>query len=285
MANTLVGRKRIRKFRRLRRGYYAFLLITVAYGVSFFLPLIANNVAIDHLRRRQLDTVSVSGSPHAVSESDVEATSFEIASQAESALDEIEARELGTAIERAIGQLRPEYRSCILLRHVEGRSYEEIAATLDLPLGTVKTYIVDRDGRETVLGFHLPGEVIGLDAISGDRYPCNAVALEPVALCRFSFPEIATLATRIPGIQQRLFQLLWRQFGDHFAVAAFEDGGVEAIETTYKVGMSNHGFPNPVVMFLGDKIRIEAGQFENGHAHRRKAAAIFGHNLWLPGLT
>jgi RNA polymerase sigma-70 factor (ECF subfamily) len=27
------------------------------------------------------------------------------------------------------------------MRHVEGRSYEEIATTLDLPLGTVKTYI------------------------------------------------------------------------------------------------------------------------------------------------
>jgi RNA polymerase sigma-70 factor (ECF subfamily) len=50
-------------------------------------------------------------------------------------------RELGSAIESAISQLRPEYRSCILLRHVEGRSYEEIAATLDLPLGTVKTFI------------------------------------------------------------------------------------------------------------------------------------------------
>ena len=53
----------------------------------------------------------------------------------------IEAKELGSAIERAIATLRPEYRSCIMLRHVEGRSYEEIAATLELPLGTVKTYI------------------------------------------------------------------------------------------------------------------------------------------------
>ena len=56
-------------------------------------------------------------------------------------LAELEARELGTAIERAIGQLRPEYRSCIMLRHVEGLAYEEIAQLLDLPLGTVKTYI------------------------------------------------------------------------------------------------------------------------------------------------
>ena len=60
---------------------------------------------------------------------------------AESPLAEVENRELGTAIERAIARLRPEYRSCILLRHVEGFSYEEIAATLELPLGTVKTYI------------------------------------------------------------------------------------------------------------------------------------------------
>ncbi len=111
------------------------------FKLSSWLFKIANNVAIDHLRRRQLDTISVDGSPHASSVSEIDATSFEIASGAESALDEIEARELGSAIERAIGKLRPEYRSCIVLRHVEGRSYEEIAATLDLPLGTVKTYI------------------------------------------------------------------------------------------------------------------------------------------------
>lgn len=111
------------------------------FKLSSWLFKIANNVAIDHLRRRQLNTISMSGSPHAQTASDIEGTSFDIASQDENALDEMASKELGSAIERAIGALRPEYRQCILLRHVEGRSYEEIAATLDLPLGTVKTYI------------------------------------------------------------------------------------------------------------------------------------------------
>jgi RNA polymerase sigma-70 factor (ECF subfamily) len=98
------------------------------FRLSSWLFKIANNVAIDYLRKRQISTISIDGSPHAATAAEVEATSFD-------------ARELGSAIERAIASLRPEYRSCIMLRHVEGRSYEEIAATLDLPLGTVKTYI------------------------------------------------------------------------------------------------------------------------------------------------
>ncbi|MEP7382840.1 MAG: sigma-70 family RNA polymerase sigma factor [Gemmatimonadota bacterium] len=111
------------------------------FKLSSWLFKIANNVAIDFLRKRQLDTISIDGSPHARSAAEVDATSFDVVARQESALDEMEAKELGTAIERAIQQLRPEYRACIMLRHVEGRSYEEIAATLDLPLGTVKTYI------------------------------------------------------------------------------------------------------------------------------------------------
>lgn len=111
------------------------------FKFSSWLFKIANNVAIDHLRRRQLDTVSMDGSPHAVTADAVERTSFDVSAPDESALDLLEAKELGSAIERAIARLRPEYRACILLRHVEDKSYEEIAATLDLPLGTVKTYI------------------------------------------------------------------------------------------------------------------------------------------------
>ncbi len=111
------------------------------FKFSSWLFKIANNVAIDHLRRRQLDTISIDGSPNAATAAEVEATRFELVDSAESPLEELASRETGSAIERAIARLRPEYRACIMLRHVEGRSYEEIAATLDLPLGTVKTFI------------------------------------------------------------------------------------------------------------------------------------------------
>ena len=92
----------------------------------------------------------------------------------------------------------------------EGDPFGAIAA---VRAGTVKTYQVDRNGHEQVLGFHLPGEVIGLNAIHGDRYPCNAIALDTVMLCRFSFPKIAVLAARLPGLQRQLFRLLSRDIG------------------------------------------------------------------------
>ncbi|HTR76577.1 MAG TPA: sigma-70 family RNA polymerase sigma factor [Gemmatimonadaceae bacterium] len=111
------------------------------FKFSSWLFRIAHNLSIDHLRRQHMETVSLSGATTAADQDAIAATSFELAAGGESPHEEVEARELGTAIEQAIGGLRPLYRSCVMLRFVEGRSYEEIAATLDLPLGTIKTYI------------------------------------------------------------------------------------------------------------------------------------------------
>jgi RNA polymerase sigma-70 factor (ECF subfamily) len=111
------------------------------FKFSSWLFKIANNLTIDHLRRRRVDTISIEGAPDAVTAESAKATSIAVVSGDESPLEELESRELGTAIERAIGKLRPEYRACIMLRHVEDKSYEEIAEIVKLPLGTVKTYI------------------------------------------------------------------------------------------------------------------------------------------------
>jgi len=111
------------------------------FKFSSWIFKIANNAGIDHLRKRTVDTLSLDGAPDAVTPDAVAATALQIGDQRETPLQAVEARELGSAIERAIGRLRPEYRACIVLRHVEGYAYEEIAEMLDLPLGTVKTYI------------------------------------------------------------------------------------------------------------------------------------------------
>jgi len=116
---------------------------------------IANNTAIDHLRRRELDTLSLEGSPHAATPEAMEATALQLGTERASPLDDVASRELGGEIEIAINRLRPEYRSCILLRHVEGRAYEEIADILGLPLGTVKTYIHRARNELRVMLAHL----------------------------------------------------------------------------------------------------------------------------------
>jgi len=72
------------------------------FKFSSWLFKIANNLTIDHLRRRRVDTISIEGAPDAVTAESAKATSITIASADQSPLAELESRELGQAIERAI---------------------------------------------------------------------------------------------------------------------------------------------------------------------------------------
>jgi RNA polymerase sigma-70 factor (ECF subfamily) len=111
------------------------------YKFSSWIFKIANNLTIDFLRKKEPETVSIDGSRNARTDEDVEATRITVESRDENPEEQLESKQLGDEIERAIGELRPEYRTAIVLRHVEGRAYEEIAEIMSVPLGTVKTYI------------------------------------------------------------------------------------------------------------------------------------------------
>ena len=123
------------------RAFNAIESYNPSYKFSSWIFKIANNHTIDYLRKKQLDTISIHGSPHATSSQEQEKTRLVVESLDEAPDAYVENRELGSQIEVAIGKLRPEYRSAILLRHVEGYAYDEIAEIMDLPLGTVKTYL------------------------------------------------------------------------------------------------------------------------------------------------
>jgi RNA polymerase sigma-70 factor (ECF subfamily) len=112
-----------------------------SYKFSSWIFKIAHNTSLDHLRKKELVTLSLEGSPHAESQSEIEASTVQALSTEETPEDYAASRELGATLEKAIGRLRPEYRTAIVMCHVEGRPYEEIAEVMGVPLGTVKTYI------------------------------------------------------------------------------------------------------------------------------------------------
>lgn len=54
---------------------------------------------------------------------------------------ELVSRQVARAVKTAINELAPELRTAILLREIEGLSYEDIAQTMDCPIGTVRSRI------------------------------------------------------------------------------------------------------------------------------------------------
>ncbi len=77
--------------------------------------------------------------------------------------------------------------------------------------GSFKTSMVSVDGREQVTGFHIPGEMLGLDAISADEHVCNAFALEDSEVCPIHFAQLEKLAQNLPSLQHNLNKLLSRE--------------------------------------------------------------------------
>ncbi len=77
--------------------------------------------------------------------------------------------------------------------------------------GALKTSTVSVDGVEQITGFHLPGELVGFDAINRGTHPCSAVALETTSVCEIPFEDLETLAARIPGLQRQLLRIMSKE--------------------------------------------------------------------------
>lgn len=74
--------------------------------------------------------------------------------------------------------------------------------------GSFKTVAVSASGEEHVLGFHLPGELFGLDAIGSGTHRCEAVALVDARVCELPFAQLASVAIQLPSLQQQLLRVI-----------------------------------------------------------------------------
>lgn len=77
--------------------------------------------------------------------------------------------------------------------------------------GAFKTSAVDSQGEMQVLGFHLPGEIMGLDAIASGRHECSAEALTRSSACEVPYDKLEEVAHELPGLQQQLMRVISRE--------------------------------------------------------------------------
>jgi CRP/FNR family transcriptional regulator len=74
--------------------------------------------------------------------------------------------------------------------------------------GAFKTISTSEEGEEQIMGFHLPGELMGLDALGSGAHRCEAVALTSANVCEVPFDALTAVAARLPGLQQQLLRVI-----------------------------------------------------------------------------
>jgi len=74
--------------------------------------------------------------------------------------------------------------------------------------GSFKTYTLTEQGEEQITGFHLPGDVIGFDAIGNQLHPSYAQALETAMVCEIPYQTLDQLLDQLPKLRQQLMRLM-----------------------------------------------------------------------------
>jgi CRP/FNR family transcriptional regulator len=88
------------------------------------------------------------------------------------------------------------------------RQGDPFAALYAIHFGSIKTLLLAEDGREQITGYHMAGEIVGLDGISATRHACQAVALEDSEVCVLPFNRLDEIARDEPILRQNLYRFI-----------------------------------------------------------------------------
>ena len=117
---------------------------------------------------------------------------------------------------------------------------EEFSAVYAVRSGTVKTYSTSRNGQEQVTGFHLPGEIFGMDGIGKNSHTNSAIALGTSAICEIPFEQLNELSTTIPSLQRRFIHLMGMEItNDQELINLLSKKGAEERVATLLINISN----------------------------------------------
>jgi len=111
-----------------------------------------------------------------------------------------------SAVEKLIEQRRAVARGEYLFRN-----RAPLQVLYAIHIGFMKTSVRHADGSEQVAGFHMSGDLMGLDAIGGGRHVCDAMALDDCEVCEIPLDALQQLSRQIPSLQQHFHRILSRE--------------------------------------------------------------------------
>lgn len=94
------------------------------------------------------------------------------------------------------------------------RAGQNFTAFYAIRAGVVKVYALTEVGEEQILGFYLPGDVLGLDALNGHTHQYHAIALDTTSVCAIPFSQLESLALQIPALNHQMFRLMSKGVND-----------------------------------------------------------------------
>jgi len=97
---------------------------------------------------------------------------------------------------------------------------EDFHAIYALRSGSIKSYLLNEDGEEHIVGFKMPGDLVGLNGINGKKYLNSAKALETSSVCEIPFEQLENLGHEIPGLSHHLIEIMSKEIQEeHHKVA------------------------------------------------------------------
>lgn len=87
------------------------------------------------------------------------------------------------------------------------RAGEEMTSLYTVKTGAFKANIDSLDGQENIVGFFLPGELMGLDGIALGQYQCDMIALGDAHVCQLSYRDFDQVAEKFPVLRQEILSV------------------------------------------------------------------------------
>ena len=146
----------------------------------------------------------------------------------------------------------------------EGDRFQSIYAVRS---GTFKSRLELADGREQVSGFHLGGELMGLDGVAQGKHASSATALEDAEVCAIPYSHLCELSATHPGMQHIVNRLMSREIvREHSLMLLLGSMNAEERLAAFLLNMSQ---------------RLKARGYSASEFHLRMSRAEIGSYLGL----